>query len=147
MSQRSNNRNFIGRGWSFPPHFDLTSKGVTMTEGVEDINNSLTILLSTIVGERVMDMRYGCNLEDMVFETLDTSSITFLVTKIEKAILFYEARIEVERIELNTQNLLEGIILIEIDYIISATNSRYNFVYPFWREEGTELNSLVRLNS
>jgi phage baseplate assembly protein W len=145
--EETNDRNFIGRGWSFPPHFDRNAKVVVMTEDVEDINNSLFILLSTTVGERVMDMSYGCNLEDMVFETLDTSTITFIKSKIEKAILFYEARIEVERIELNTENILEGVILIEIDYIVSATNNRFNFVFPFWREEGTELSSVVRFDS
>jgi uncharacterized protein len=144
--EQLNDRNFIGRGWSFPPEFDHTSKAVTMTDGVTDIDNSLHILLSTVVGERVMDMTYGCNLDEMVFEALDTSTITFIKTKIEKAILFYEARIEVERIEINTQNILEGLILVEIDYLVSATNSRYNFVHPFWREEGTELNSLLQLN-
>lgn len=116
-----------------------------MTEEAEDINNSLSILLSTIVGERVMDMSYGCNLEDMVFETLDTSVITYLKSKITKAVLFYEARIEIEKIEINTTGIPEGVILIEIDYIISATNSRFNFVYPFWRQEGTELSSLLKI--
>jgi len=147
MNDQGNDRNFIGIGWSFPPHFDRASKSLKMTEGVEDINSSLFILLSTIVGERVMDMSYGCNLEDMVFESLDTSTITFLKSKVEKAILFYEARIEVQKIEMNTQNILEGVILIEIEYIVSATNSRFNFVYPFLREEGTELSSIMRFNS
>lgn len=144
MDETNNDRNFIGRGWSFPPHFSRESKSVVMTEDIEDINNSLHILLSTIVGERVMDMSYGCNLEDMVFETLDTSTITFIKSKVEKAILFYEARIEVQKIEINTAEILSGLILIEIEYIVSATNSRYNFVYPFWREEGTELQSLIQ---
>ncbi|HOS72295.1 MAG TPA: GPW/gp25 family protein, partial [Bacteroidales bacterium] len=90
MDESSDDRNFLGRGWSFPPQFDPVSKTVIMTEEAEDINNSLSILLSTIVGERVMDMSYGCNLEDMVFETLDTSVITYLKSKITKAILFYE---------------------------------------------------------
>lgn len=44
--------------------------------------------------------------------------------------------IEIEKIEINTTGIPEGVILIEIDYIISATNSRFNFVYPFWRQEG-----------
>ncbi|HOF19797.1 MAG TPA: GPW/gp25 family protein [Bacteroidales bacterium] len=145
MDESSDDRNFLGRGWSFPPQFDPVSKTVIMTEEAEDINNSLSILLSTIVGERVMDMSYGCNLEDMVFETLDTSVITYLKSKITKAILFYEARIEIEKIEINTTGIPEGVILIEIDYIISATNSRFNFVYPFWRQEGTELSSLLKI--
>ena len=147
MSDQTNDRNFIGRGWGFPPQFDIAAKSVGMTEDVEDINNSLHILLATVVGERVMDMSYGCNLDALVFESLDTSTITFIKSKVETAILFYESRIELQNITINTQNLLKGVILIEVEYIISATNSRYNFVYPFWREEGTELQSIVRFNN
>jgi uncharacterized protein len=142
MNDESLDRNFLGRGWDFPPSFDRKSKSVSMTEDVEDINKSLTILLSTIVGERAMNLSYGCNIDDLVFESLDTSTITFIKSKIEKAILFYEARIEVEKININTHDYLSGLILIEIDYIVSATNSRFNFVFPFWREEGTELQSI-----
>jgi len=145
MSEQTD-RNFIGIGWSFPPQFDSVSKSVAMTSDEEDINNSLHILLSTIVGERVMNMSYGCNLDAMVFENLDTSTITYIKSKIETAILFYEARIELQKINMNTQNILEGVILIEIEYIISATNNRFNFVFPFWKEEGTELQSIVRFN-
>ncbi len=147
MTTNSNDRNFIGRGWSFPPQFDIHAKSLAMTEGEEDINNSLYILLSTMVGERVMDMSYGCNLEALVFESLDTSTITFIKSKIETAILFYESRIEIQKININTQNILEGQILIEIEYIVSLTNNRYNFVFPFWKEEGTELPSIVRVNT
>ncbi len=145
MMEKNPDSNFIGKGWSFPPQFDMISKSVVMTEDVEDINNSLHILLSTMKGERVMDMSYGCNLEVLVFESLDTSTITYIKSKIETAILFYEARIEVQKIEVNTENIVEGKILIEVEYIISATNNRFNFVFPFWREEGTEIQSIVRL--
>jgi uncharacterized protein len=143
MNQQEADRNFIGRGWGFPPQFDLGSKSVVMTEDVEDINDSLHILLSTIVGERVMNMSYGCNLDAFVFESLDTSMITYIKSKIETAIVFYEARIEVTRIEMNTQNILEGVVLIEIDYIVSLTNNRFNFVFPFYKEEGTEISSII----
>lgn len=143
MSTNNNDRNFIGRGWSFPPQFNLSSKTVAMTEGVEDIHNSLSILFSTIVGERVMDMRYGCNLDEWVFENLNLSTITLIKVRIEQAILFYEARIQPLHININTEDVLEGRLLIEVEYILRATNSRYNFVYPFWLEEGTELSSLL----
>ncbi len=147
MTEENTDRNFVGKGWSFPPRFDFTSKSVVMTEGEEDINNSLFILLSTMVGERVMDMSYGCNLDALVFESLDSSTITYIKSKIETAILFYEARIEVQKIDINTQNILEGVILIEIEYIISSTNNRYNFVFPFWQEEGTEIPTIVRFKA
>jgi hypothetical protein len=44
---------------------------------------------------------------------------------------------------MNTTSELEGEILIEIEYIVRATNSRFNFVFPYYINEGTELNFLV----
>jgi hypothetical protein len=48
------NTDFLGIGWSFPPEFNQTEGKLAMTTDVEDINNSLIILLSTRPGERVM---------------------------------------------------------------------------------------------
>ena len=63
-----------------------------------------------------------------------------MIDKIKTAILFFEPRIDAKKISLNTQNELEGEVLVEIDYIVRATNSRFNFVFPYYKNEGTELN-------
>lgn len=137
------NDDFLGRGWSFPPSFNALLQEVEMTEKKEDIEKSLQILLTTTVGERVMQPRYGCNMEDLLFESLNTTTKTLIKDKIKTAILYFEPRIDAKRIELNTANELEGEILIEIEYVIRATNSRFNFVFPYYRNEGTELNFLT----
>ena len=67
--------NFLGTGWSFPPSFNNEIASIELVSDEEDINQSLNILLSTSLGERVMQPRYGCNLEDYLFEPL---SITIL---------------------------------------------------------------------
>lgn len=134
---------FLGKGWSFPPTFSKQQKSVVMTEKIEDIENSLRILLTTTVGERIMQPRYGSNMEDYLFESLDTGTKTRIIDRIKTAILFFEPRIDAKKIELNTMNELEGEIIVEIEYIIPATNSRYNFVFPFYRNEGTELDLLT----
>lgn len=135
--------NFLGKGWSFPPTFNKQLKEVQMTEKVEDIEKSLHILLTTSLGERIMQPRYGCNMDELLFESLDTGTKTIIIDRIETALLFFEPRIKATKIELNTQNELEGEILVEIEYIIPSTNSRYNFVFPFYRKEGTELDLLT----
>ena len=134
---------FLGRGWSFPPTFTITSQSVEMTEKVDDIYKSLEILLSTRVGERVMQPKYGCNLDELIFESLDTATKTIIIDKIKTAILYFEPRIDAKKIELNTDNELEGIIVLEIEYVVRATNSRFNFVYPYYRNEGTELQFIT----
>jgi len=134
---------FLGRGWSFPPNFNVQSQTVDMTEKNDDIQRSLHILLTTSVGERVMEPKYGCNMEDLLFESLDTSTKTLIKDKILTAILYFEPRITVNSIEINTQDELEGKLLIEIDYTVKATNSRLNFVFPFYKNEGTEVGFLT----
>ena len=131
---------FLGRGWSFPPSFNRLSKSIDMLEQEADIASSLEILLTTAPGERVMIPEYGCNLEELVFEALDTTTKTLVIDKIESAILYFEPRIELEKINLNSFRELEGIIQIEIVYRVRATNTRFNFVFPFYKQEGTDLN-------
>ena len=84
---------FLGKGWSFPPTFNRTLRSLEKTEKIEDIEKSLQILLTTAIGERIMQPRYGCNMEDLVFESLDTGTRTIITDKIKTAILFFEPRI------------------------------------------------------
>jgi hypothetical protein len=135
--------NFLGKGWSFPPAFNRVAKTVEMTTQVEDIERSLEILLTTSLGERIMQPRYGCNTDDLVFESLDTGTKTIMIDRIKTAILFFEPRIEAKKIEIDTTNELEGQVLLRIEYVIPTTNSRFNFVFPFYKSEGTELNLLT----
>ena len=106
-----------------------------MLEAEADIESSLQILLSTALGERVMQPAYGCNMNELVFELLDTTLQTEMKKRIEVAILFFEPRIDLEKIEL-TKNELEGIVLISTTYVVRTTNTRNNLVFPFYLSEG-----------
>lgn len=139
-------RAFLGRGWSFPPSFDADLGGVELLEQEADIASSLEILLGTRVGERVMLPQFGCNLDELLFENLDTRMKTLMTDKIQSAILYHEARIKLEKVELNDSAELEGVVLIEIVYRVKATNSRFNFVYPFYKLEGTDINLGAKIN-
>ncbi|MCI5208424.1 MAG: hypothetical protein D3910_06430 [Candidatus Electrothrix sp. ATG2] len=138
---------FIGKGWSFPPAFNNSTGGVEMLEGEADIALSLEILLSTRPGERLMQPEYGCNLDELMFEQLDTRIKTLMTDKVESAILYHEPRIRLERVYLDDSRGHEGVVVIEIVYQVKSTNSRFNFVYPYYKGEGTDINltTTVRL--
>ena len=140
------NRAFIGRGWSFPPAFNSGTTGVEMLGQEADIASSLEILLSTTSGERVMLPQYGCNMDELLFESLDTRTKTLMADKIESAILYHEPRIELESVRLDDSREQEGVVLIEIDYRVKATNSRFNFVFPYYKLEGTDINLATTVN-
>ena len=133
------NTDFLGIGWSFPPEFTKTEGNVTMTTDVEDINNSLIILLSTRPGERVMFPNYGCDLQEMLFKPLDLTLITQMRGIIERAILYHEPRINIIAIDITTIEESEGEVLIHIDYEVRNTNTRSNMVFPFYKGEATEI--------
>ena len=103
-----------------------------------DIEQSLTILLSTRVGERIMQHKYGCNMEKLLFEPLDTTLQAYMQDLIKTAILYFEARIILHSVILDPE-VNEGKIKITVDYTIAGTNSRYNFVYPYYKEEGINI--------
>lgn len=135
----SASNSFLGTGWSFPPSFSKTEKQTAMLSDEADIQSSLEILLSTRPGERVMRPGYGCNLDELVFEPMTTTFKTYIKDLVTTAILYHESRIELNKIELDDTGELEGKIVLSLEYTIRATNSRYNFVYPFYRIEGTEI--------
>lgn len=143
-------RAFLGRGWSFPPTFDRAVGGVRMLEHEDDIRSSLELLLTTAAGERIMLPEYGCNLNDLVFENLDTRMRTLMSDAIASAILYHEPRIDLEKVTVDSEGpdaALGGRVVIEIIYRVRATNSRFNFVFPFYVDEGTDINltTTVRL--
>ena len=108
-----------------------------MVSEVEDIEQSLTLLLSTRPGERVMRPDYGCNLEDMLFEPVSTSLITYIKDLISKAVLYYEPRVNLRDVFIRTDAVVEGRVLIELDLVIRSSNSRFSYVYDYYKREAT----------
>ena len=107
----------------------------------DDIRESLTILLSTSPGERVMRPDYGCGLKTMVFETVTETRVAQIHDIVERAVLFYEPRITLHGVEVNTDEVFDGLIKITLHYTIRTTNIRSNMVFPFYLREGTDIKS------
>jgi phage baseplate assembly protein W len=129
---------FLGRGWSFPPEFKRGNNGVDMFEAEKDIQSSLEILLSTALGERVMQAEYGCNLDKLIFEPIDTTFSTFITEQIRTAILLNEPRVVLDNVDYFLDNP-GGRIDVSVDYTIISTNTRANLVFPFYLNEGTDI--------
>ncbi len=132
-------KSFLGTGWSFPLEFNGAAKNVQTVSKEEDIQQSLFILFSTHPGERVMQPSYGCNLRSMVFENISVSTETMIKDMIQRAVLFFEPRIDLNFIDLDKSRISQGILDILIEYTVRETNSRSNIVYPFYFQEGTNI--------
>ena len=137
-SQLNKTFNFLGTGWAFPPAF-IKNTGVETVSYEKDIRQSLTILFSTLPGERIADMKYGSNIHQWVFEKMDLSTRTLITESIKKAVLYFEPRITLEKVDVEIKDPLEGILWINLEYTVRLTNTRSNMVYPFYFKEGTNL--------
>ncbi len=128
---------FLGRGWSFPPRFSSAMQDVEMVAGETDIRESITILLSTSQGERVMVPTYGCDLYRFLFADLTTSLITEIRDTVATAILRWEPRIDLIEVTVVPDTDQPTLLRIGIDYLVRRTNVRSNLVFPFYLTEAT----------
>lgn len=108
-----------------------------LVEGVEDIQQSLHILLSTGLGERQMREEFGADLSSLQFAEIEQGIINQVTGIVEDAVLYHEPRIALEGVDVSTENANEGYLTIRIDYTVRGTNSRFNLVYPFYVKEGS----------
>ncbi|HTF04396.1 MAG TPA: GPW/gp25 family protein [Bacteroidia bacterium] len=129
---------FLGQGWSFPPTFTRSGNTLELTKAEENIKESLMILLSTTLGERVMLSDYGANLNQQVFEPMDAAFAPFVSEIVSDAIDTYEPRIDLEGVDVDVEPL-EGRVVLTVNYTIISTNTRSNIVYPYYLNEGTNL--------
>jgi phage baseplate assembly protein W len=130
-------RSFLGTGWSFPPTFSRLTYSVNMVSDDQDIRESLWILFSTALGERIMLPEYGTQLWRMLFRNATTTLLTQLANIVRQAILYWEARITVDDVKAQPDAKVAGLVLITVNYTIRKTNARNNLVFPFYLQEGT----------
>lgn len=129
-------QDFLGTGWAFPPAFDGRTLQALTVSGAQDVRESLRILLTTVPGERVMHPTYGCGLQRMVFENVTESTLTEIRSLIEKAVLFFEVRITLDSIDIDTSGLYEGVLRLQLNYTIRSTSTRDNMVFPLYMRDG-----------
>jgi phage baseplate assembly protein W len=124
--------NFLGVGWGFPFAIDESSESVALAEYEVSIQQSIRIILETSRGERVMRPDFGCGLQEMVFEVNNASTRGTVTSMVREALLKWEPRIEVLDVEANASGTHGEMLLINIEYLVRATDTRFNLVYPFY---------------
>lgn len=128
---------FLGRGWSFPPSFEKELKSVDMVEDEVDIAQSLKLILSTRPGERLTNPEFGCAIHEYVFDPINPTTKYLLREAIEKSVLYFEPRITLNEVIIDSDRELDGIVDIKLEYTIRKINVRSNIVFPFYKLEGT----------
>jgi phage baseplate assembly protein W len=125
---------YLGRGWAFPPRFG--TDGVTLVEGEEDVREAIQVLLRTALRERVMQPDFGVGIERYVFAARTAATCFRLQSDIERALIRYEPRVIVERVEATLPDDGEPRIDVLISYRLDEHHRPDSLVFPFYLESG-----------
>jgi len=124
----------LGIGWGFP--VKPVNGRLQFARFEDDVEQAIQIILLTAQAERVMLPEFGAGLRDFVFEPNSDATRARIEESVRKALVDWEPRIDLERVEVTESDDGPNIVLIHVDYVVRATNSFYNRVYPFYLLEG-----------
>ena len=124
-------RDFLGTGWSAPLGVDGRG-GIGLISGERAIERSVLNILSTAKGERRMRPQFGCGIHDLVFAPNDPTTAGLIQSQVLEALGWWEPRIDVIAVDVEPDTSQDGLMLIEVRYVVKATNAERNLVYPFY---------------
>lgn len=136
MDQRSSVKAFLGTGWMFPVEIDGATGRIKMSSNEDSIRESIRIIIGTRRGELLMHPEFGCRIQDYAFESVNYTTLYSMKTEVEHALIRWEPRITDIRAEVSDEQIDQGLLSIQISYVVRATNNQYNLVYPFYVNEG-----------
>ena len=137
-----NTSSFWGSGWAFPPTFDKENRQLKMTHEIDNIKQSIDLLLHTQRGERSILPYWGADLNTYLFQNPSAILANEMSQSVKSALLHYEPRIRVDEVDVNFVDTAEPYAEIVIQFTIKKINSRHNHVYPFSLIEGTNLTAI-----
>jgi len=124
-------KSFLGKGWGFP--ISINSRGgIALLTGADDIESAIKTILLTAKGERVMRPEFGSSLNDHVFAPNNRATHAQIAHAIRDALEMWEPRIELSDIVVDPHPDNPGAIVIDIRYVVKATNDDRNLVFPFY---------------
>jgi phage baseplate assembly protein W len=129
-------KDFLGRGFAFPPQIDSATGKFVMAENEEDIRQAVYIILMTRMKERAMLPDFGCNLHEYIFNLPDSDFETRITREIQDALMPYEPRIINVDVQVDTRDIQKGAVYLNIRYLVRSTNNPNNLVFPYYLEEG-----------
>ena len=122
---------FEGRGWQFPIRID-DAGAIAEAREEDKVRQSIEIILRTAPGERVMRPDFGCGIHDLVFDTISGAMIGRVASVVAGALATWEPRIDVLSVRSQQDTEDPTRLLIEINYRLRSSNSRFNLVFPFY---------------
>jgi phage baseplate assembly protein W len=106
-----------------------TTGRLGLVSGRAAIRQSISLLLSTIPGERLRRPGYGCPLHELVFAPNDDTTHGIAMHYIEQAIRNWERRVEIVKIDAKRDDIHAQIMQATLHYRIKKTGEDDNLTF------------------
>ena len=134
MAFDTNPKAYLGIGWSFP--VKPVGGRLRFARYEENIEQAIQIILLTARLERPMLPEFGAGMRNFVFEPNSPATHRAIELDVRNALIDWEPRINLEQVEVTPDLDEPNLLLIHVDYVVRATNTFYNRVFPFYLLEG-----------
>ena len=128
---------FLGKGLQMPFQINPSTGKTEMIGGAENIEKSIHVIMSTKPGERLYHLDFGIDLTPLLFEPADEATLKEIETRIIDGLTQFQPQIIPESVHFKI-NALEGLLWIDVKFTTRATNTRSNYVYPFYLKEANQ---------
>jgi hypothetical protein len=135
MAEPTEGKEFLGAGVAFPLGVDSAGR-VAMNSLEEQVRQSILLIAQTAKSERVMRPDFGAGLHTLVFAPATAATAAMVEHEMKQALIRFEPRIEVIKVEATFDPKQEGLLLINLQYRVRRTDTQFNLVYPFYLERG-----------
>ena len=130
QSNHQDPKAYLGVGWTFP--VKPVNGRLAFARYESDVEQAIQIILLTLPGERVMLPEFGAGMRNFVFEPNSPATQRAIENAVRQALIDWEPRITLEGVDVKPDDNDPSLLLIHVDYVVRATNSFYNRVYPFY---------------
>ena len=131
------NNDFLGKGMKFPPQINsATGRFVTVSD-LESGKESVYLILMTQKSERFLRPEFGSELLAYTFMDVNLTNINIMCGNIRREIQRQEPRVSDVDVSADP-NIRDGCLVIKVDYYVIGSNTRDNFVFPFYLNTGEE---------
>ena len=125
---------FTGKGWKFPIRVNARG-GLSYVEGAQAVQESIAILLATPKNSRVMEPKFGCDLNRFLFAPNNANTRALISEEVRQALIRHEPRIDVLSVSVSSGSDSSHQLFISVDYRLRENNTHQNLVYPFYLNE------------
>ena len=126
---------YLGTGFKFPPSVDPGTGRFLTSSGEQSVKESVYLILMTQQGERWLLPGFGSNLMSFTFMDTSVTMLNVLSNNLRTILLGQEPRISDVDIDIDPE-VRDGCLFVNIQYLVSETNTRDNFVFPFYLNAG-----------